>query len=195
MTGIKFLRSNDVPALCVKDIAAVKEKLSRPPLDLRTKVAFVPDYQTFEWHWSREEFVAPVLRKHIDIKPAAKGAITADGKRWMIWNRDFGKTATQLYIIRYVNLSRSLEETKEEKQIANLFLAAGREAHRWGLQKVIMWNPDEICIRAARRVAGSTVQVVDRESDSIASLMMHQPKQGSSPQDVEWIANEKFAWA
>jgi hypothetical protein len=192
-SGIKLLRSTDVPALCVKDITAVKEKLSRPPIDSKTKIAFVPNYQTLEWHWAREEFVAPVLRKHIDMKPELKGAITVDGKRWIIWNRDFGKIS-QLYIIRYVNLSRSLDETKEEEQLANLFLAAGLEARKWGLQKVTMWNPDEICIRAARRAAGSTVKVVDRENDSIASLMMHPNKLGSGPDKVEWLANEKFGW-
>jgi hypothetical protein len=193
LAGVKLLRSTDVPALCVKDIAAVKEKLSRPSIDLKTKVAFIPNYQTLEWHWAREEFVAPVLRKHIDLKPEFKGAITADGKRWIIWNRDFGKIS-QLYIIRYVNLSRSLDEAKEEEQLAHLFLAAGLEARKWGLQKVTMWNPDEVCIRAARRAAGSTVEVIDRENDSVASLMMHHSKIGSDPEKVEWLANEKFGW-
>lgn len=193
-TGVKSLRSTDVPSLCVKDVAALTELLSRPHPSVDTRIAFVPDYQTMEWHWTREEFVAPMLRKHMDIKPEIKGAITADGKRWFLWNRDFGKGTSQLYILRYVNLSRSLSDVDEENHVARLFRAAGIEAQKWGLQKVIMWNPNEICVRAARRVAGPAARVVDRETDSICSAMMHSRQQGSGPEEVDWVANEKYAW-
>jgi len=194
IAGVKPLRSTDVPSLCVKDVAALTELLSRPHTSANTRIAFVPDYQTMEWHWTREEFVAPVLRKHMDIEPEIKGAIAADGKRWFLWNRDFGKKSSQLFIIRYVNLSRSLSDVEEENHVSKLFRAAGIEAHKWGLKKVTMWNPDEICIRAARRVAGPAARVVGRETDSICSVMMHPKQQGSGPEDVDWVANEKYAW-
>lgn len=194
VTGVKSLRSTDVPSLCVKDVAALTEALSRPNLSANTRIAFVPDYQTMEWHWTREEFVAPVLRKHMDIKPETKGAITVDSKRWFIWNRDFGKNSSQLFIIRYVNVSRSLNDLDEESHVARLFRAASIEARKCGLKKVTMWNPDDICIRAARRVAGPAVQVVDRATESICSVMMHSKHKGSGPEEVDWVANEKYAW-
>lgn len=159
-----------------------------------TRIAFIPDYRSMEWHWAREEFVAPVLRNHINDKPEIKGAITADGKRWMIWTRDFGKSS-QLTIIRLVNISRNLDETEHVEQLAALFRAAGQEAAKWDLQKVYMWNPDELTVRAARKAAGEAgVTVVDREADSIASLMMHHEKEGSGPEYVDWEVNEKYAW-
>lgn len=188
---IKYLTLPDIPRLCVKDVASLHRSLSELPSN-KTRIAFVPDYQTMEWHWAREEFVAPILRKHIGIKPEIKGAITVDGKCWLLWNRDFGKNASQLYIIRYVNLSKDEQDPVNENQITALFRAAGMEAHKWGLQKVTIWNPDETCVRAATRAAGSGVKFVERDTDSICSLMMHKTRSG--PDLVDWEANEKFAW-
>jgi len=188
-TGTKYLRSTDVPSLCLKDISALKDSLQRPCTNFKTRVAFLPDYQTMEWHWTREEFVGLVLRK---FKPEIKGVITADGKHWMLWTRDFGKTS-QLYIIRYVNLSYGQDEADDEKQISNMFKAASMEARKWGLRKVTLWNPDKVSVRAAQRAAGSTVKVIDRETDSICSLMMHHDL-GSGENEIDWEANEKFAW-
>ncbi|KAF8534583.1 hypothetical protein BDD12DRAFT_755913, partial [Trichophaea hybrida] len=187
--GTNYIRSADVASLCIRDISALKDSLSRPCDHFRTKVAFVPDYQTMEWHWTREEFVGLVLRK---FKPEIKGVITTDGKRWMIWCRDFGKTS-QLYIIRYVNLSSGQDDTEEEEQVSNLIRAAGLEARKWGLQKVTLWNPDGIVVKAARRAAGLFVRIIERETDSICSLMMHHDL-GSGVDEIDWEANEKFAW-
>ncbi|KAI5804991.1 hypothetical protein EDC01DRAFT_641664 [Geopyxis carbonaria] len=190
VADIRYLRASDVPTLCVKDTLALEDELAGPAPHTKTRIAFHPDYQTMEWHWTREEFVGPILKKGCK-KPTIKGAISSDGKRWIIWNRDFGRKKSQLYIIRLVNLSKN-GIANEEEEIAKLLRVAANEAKIWGLQKVTLWNPDEITVKAARRVAGKKAQVVDRETDSIPSLMMHD--QGSEEEEVEWVSNEKYGW-
>ena len=135
-----------------------------------------------------------MLRPHITTGIEIKGAMSLDRKRWVIWNRDFGSSSSQLFIVRYVNLSHGENETEEEMQVASLLRAAGLEAKKWGLKKVTMWNPDEITVRAARRVVDSEAKIIDRETDSICSLMMHPEGAGSGPEEVEWLINEKYAW-
>jgi len=190
ISGVKLLTASDVPNLCTKDIAAIRASLEKP--HLKPRIAFVPDYQTFEWHWAREEFVSRHLRKNLGIKPEIKGAMTADGKRWVLWTRTFGKQSSELNILRLVNLSDGTDQALEEENIAKLLTAAAREAAKWELQMVYMWNPDEISVRAGRRVAGDQVKLEDREEESISSLMMHEHSSG--PADVDWEANEKFGW-
>lgn len=201
VAGVKSLGAADVPSLCTEDIMVLKNSLVRPRPDLKPHVAFVPDYQTMEWHWAREEFMAPMLRRQLaaaGVKPDAKGAMTPDGKRWVIWNRDLSHRS-QLFIIRAVNLSCSSDEDAEVAHLAQLLLAACAEAAAWGLAKVVLWNPDDLWLRAARRAAppppAAAIRLVDRDTDSICSLMMHGPlAAGSSPDHVDWLANEKFAW-
>ncbi|CCX29754.1 hypothetical protein FPQ18DRAFT_308091 [Pyronema domesticum] len=227
MTGITPLVRASIPALCAQDIALVKSHLLTPPSHKKSRIAFIPDYNTMDWHWTREEFIAPVLRAHMNEAPEIKGAITKDGKRWVLWNRDFATKSSQLYIIRYVDLSKQPRESREssalsqsprsslssgsessnsdnsdseseqedqeeQEQLSALLTAAAMEAKKWGLAKVTMWNPDKACVKAAQKAFGNEVKMVDREMDSIASVMMH--KEGSDEESIEWVANEKYAW-
>lgn len=123
--------------------------------------------------------------------PKVKGSITADGKRWIMWSRDFSLKDPKLYVLRVVDLGS--EEGRAEDMDAMLRAAVG-EAQRWGLKKVCMWNPQSWVVESAKRVVGAEVQVEDREMESIASLMMYGEKVGSGIGDVEWVVNEKFAW-
>ena len=78
---VKLLHATDAPALCIRDLAAIREYMSRPSPERKTKIALLPDYKTYEWHWAREEFLAPIQRPKINIKPEVKGAMSTDGKR------------------------------------------------------------------------------------------------------------------
>lgn len=122
-------------------------------------------------------------------KPELKGAITADGKRWIVWNRDFMGEEPTLFILRVASLSSDKDAEESAREFAKLFCAALSEAKKWGLNKIVLWNPEEAAIRGARLVAGEKVNFIERDSESIPSLMMH--KGDSSAQDVEWVGNEK----
>lgn len=187
--GVDPLYHSDIPALCALDIAAIKVHLST--CSLKPRIAFLPDHDTLDWHHNREEFIAGCVRPTSGI-PKIKGSITRDGLRWIVWGRDFSEDDPKLYILRVVNLG--YDEGKEA-DIDEMLRAAVKEAAKWDLKKVCVWNPDQDVVESAKRVADGGVQVEDREMDSIASLMMYGgEKVGSGVGDVEWVVNEKFGW-
>lgn len=190
-SDIKLLHATEVAGLCARDIATLREDLASRA-STKTRIALQPDFKTHEWHWAREEFLAPILRPKISAKPLAKGAISSDGKRWVIWTRNFNKNNSQLSILRVVNISTSTDEENEQAEMAKLLKAAAREAYDWGLERVTIWNPDKLTVRAARTFAPDTAEFVERATSSICSVMMHD--QGSTTDEVEWVANEKFEW-
>ncbi|KAH0613331.1 uncharacterized protein H6S33_009711 [Morchella sextelata] len=176
----------DIAPLCALDTAALRTALStRHP---KTRIAFVPDHGTMDWHHNREEFIGACVRPDLGA-PAIKGCITASGTRWMVWGRDFSVAGPRLYVLRVVDFGP--EEGRREDLMA-LLSAAVEEAGRWGLGKVVVWNPAESVVGAAGAVVDGVVGV-ERESDSIASLMMY-GKGGSGEAEVEWVLNEKYAW-
>ena len=68
--------------------------------------------------------------------------------------------------------------------------AARKHASEWGCGTVQLWNPNDEVRRAAEASGG---KYVERESSSITSLNWF-GEQLDSPNDVEWVLNEKYAW-
>lgn len=191
-SDIKLLHAADTAALCAADVATLREEMAIPSPTRRTKIALQPDYKTHEWHWAREDFLAPILRPKITQKPVIKGAMSIDGKRWVLWTRTFNKNKPQLSILRIVNHSTSTDEENEAAEMAKLLRTAAEEAHIWKLDEVTIWNPTEATVRAVRHFAAESAKFVERDTSSICSVMMHD--QESSTEEVEWVANEKFEW-
>lgn len=82
-------------------------------------------------------------------------------------------------------------EENAEKLVSVLDVAR-EEAGKWRLDSVVVWNVSEVVKKLLAR-KGVQYTFEDRESDSIASLMWYGEGEGG-PQEVEWVANEKFAW-
>ena len=181
-----------------------------------TLVAFVPNLETLQWHHAREEFVAKELLGH---QPQVKGALVvfqddeaSTTKRvWCVWTRVFGSEGSDdiLYILRIVfpdtanaapsNGSRAINTVESESgsqilAVASALRAAQFEAAKWGMSVVRAWNPTPTVISAAT-VLDPTLQVVDRQEDSITSLRWHQAELGEADGNVEWLGNEKFGWS
>ena len=216
------LRSHDLHELCQIDERQLRKELVSDEADnQRIRVAQVPDVETMRWHHAREEFVADEM---LDRKPDIKGAIAVDstGRRaWCIWTRMWsgedaapGPTST-LYILRLVfEQSRNVKGTPEdspragqcETLAAALLLAARREAAFWQMDEVHIWNPSSVVQAAARRLArllpeslrGENAGIIHREDDSITCLNWdssgYPTLAGKTWSDVDWVANEKFAW-
>ena len=91
-----------------------------------------------------------------------------------------------------VNQSDSGDQETEVKELAKLFKTAAHVSQIWKLGTVTAWNPDELTIKAVKSFAGEDARFVERDETSIPSIMLH--GQGSSVDDVEWVANEKFEW-
>lgn len=156
-----------------------------------TRISFLPDWKTIEWHHTREEFIGPIARPHMKIKPEFKGAISPDGKRWMVWNRDYlGEPL--LYVLRIARLPLDPEEDLEKgiEDMADLLRAASAESEKWGLNRIIIWNPDMETLEAAARLEGVEFEYSNRDVSSIPCLKMHE----DLTDEVEWIGNEKYTW-
>ncbi|MCJ1282919.1 hypothetical protein MMC26_002245 [Xylographa opegraphella] len=191
-TTARALYAADLRALCEADERLLRRKMGRwgeggPD----TRVAFVPDVETVGWHHAREEFAAEEM---LGRRPEVKGAVveTAEGRVWAVWTRTFGASeeGNLLHVLRMV-VEGALEEKEEGtwsvEAAAEVLRAAQREAGRWAMKTVEVWNPEGVVVLAARSIVGE-VEVVDRDEESITSLMWY------GEGEVEWVGNEKYGW-
>ncbi|KAI8962319.1 hypothetical protein F5Y11DRAFT_195758 [Daldinia sp. FL1419] len=204
---------DNLAPLCQRDENLLKEKLLRIAHETRhTSVAFAPDHDTLRWHLYRDDFIASILFKTTSPQeptnpPFVKGALAGpDGRRvWAVWSRNYhggsGAPADHvdkntLYILRLViesEQSESENETPSEdiRQAFNAVIqAALREAKRWHLGKVDLWNPSPV---AKKLIDGSGLRHrwVERDADSIPSMMWYGDE---DVRNIEWVANEKYCW-
>ncbi|KAF2266789.1 hypothetical protein CC78DRAFT_559123 [Lojkania enalia] len=208
------LYESDLAELCKIDEALVRRSLASRPKGSNTAVALIPDVQTIRWFHAREEFVGQELHGRT---PEVKGAIIGSekGKRiWCYWTRMWYNSNAQeakgntLHILRLVveneeHSSWKGSETKpmngsskvhmHDAAIAALLLMAQREAEEWNLEEVEVWNPSSATVAAAQML-DSSASVVDRDSESICSLMWYPEHEGKVADSIDWIGNEKYGW-
>lgn len=162
-------------------------------------VAVVPNIENIRWHHAREEFVGTELHGK---KPEIKGAMvgTEKGKRvWCYWTRMwYNEDAAQakgntLHILRIVVEDEAVSGAELEAAIAALFLMGQQQAEEWKMDEVEAWNPSAATLAAAQRLDASA-KLVDRDSESIASLMWYPPHNGTVAETIDWTGNEKYGW-
>ncbi|KAI1310430.1 hypothetical protein F5Y03DRAFT_382680 [Xylaria venustula] len=141
-------------------------------------------------------------------------------RMWAIWTRNYGADAASnaakntLYILRLVidddssgndgtssSSSSSAAAAADPKALQLAFDAilhgALDAARAWNCGSVHLWNPTS-AVRDL--IAGSKVahKFVDRETDSIPSMMWYGPGENKNKNEnedaVEWVANEKYCW-
>ncbi|KAI1648707.1 uncharacterized protein F4817DRAFT_63806 [Daldinia loculata] len=209
---------DNLEPLCQRDEQLLKEKLLRTAQKTnRTSVAFAPDHDTLRWHLYRDDFIASILFKSTPSPPPpqetfTRGALAGpEGRRvWAVWSRNYyggsssgsGAPADNvdkntLYILRLVIEPESSEAENEEnpsEDIREAFTAvmqaALREASRWHLGKVDLWNPSPT-IRKLIDSGGLQHRWVERDEDSIPSMMWYGDE---DVRNIEWVANEKYCW-
>lgn len=131
--------------------------------------------------------------------PSVRGCLVGpEGRRvWAVWTRNYYSPKAEdarkntMYVLRFViedEANTGMEELVAAFQA--IMGMAQREAEEWRVGRVDMWNPGPLLTEVIKR-SGIECAWEDREVDSIASLMWY--GEGSA-QDVEWIANEKYAW-
>ncbi|KAJ5159744.1 uncharacterized protein N7482_006748 [Penicillium canariense] len=174
----------------LRDQMCVASKLSHV-----AKVAIVPDFDHFVWHWAREEFFAQELFSHRP-PPTIKGAGNDAARVYCTWNRNFGETPEDnvLYILRWVYDEPTSQEEEQTlvQAMAAILRRAQHEAKEWGLHTVEFWNPEPL-LQQAVKVLDPDAEVVHREKTSISSLRWTGDEHGLG-QDVEWLLNEKYTW-
>lgn len=185
---------HELAELCSLDEKLLKARLSRPdPANPKTRVALVPDLDAILWHLMREDY----MTTHIFGRtPTVRGGIFGDvGRRvWAVWTRGYYgglKRPDEGNTLHVLRLAFEDEEACDEayltEAVGALLALARHEAAEWKVNHVEMWNPSD---KVRRLVDGTGVphEFVDREKDSIASLMWY------GDGEVEWVANEKFGW-
>lgn len=187
------------------DEVLIRKCLETRPKDSKTVVALIPDVETVQWHHAREEFVAKEVHGKV---PKIKGAIVGDkvGKRiWCYWTRVWYNEdaliakGNTLHILRLVVEDDVLGSKNPEgnsdhaKAIAVLLAMARREAEKWKSEHVEIWSPSASALAGAR-ILDDSARVIDRDTESVASLLWYPEHEGLAADRIEWVSNEKYAW-
>lgn len=191
------LYADDLEELCRIDESLIRKNLESRSADSKTAVALIPDIETIRWHHAREDFVG----KEVHGKtPKIKGAIVGSepGKRvWCYWTRMFYNNdpkdakGNTLHILRLVVEDNYQDDVSTA--IAALLSMAQGEAQEWRTEEVEVWNPSSATVAAAQKLHPSA-KVIDRDTESIASLKWYAPHKGRVADSIDWIANEKYGW-
>lgn len=193
------LYAEDLEELCKTDEALMRKRLQSRPKGSKTAIALLPDIETIQWHHAREDFVGMELHGKT---PKVKGAMvgTEQGKRiWCYWTRMWYNAnpaetkGNTLYILRIVVEDGDSTEHSHDDAIAALMAMAQQEAEECKMERVEAWNPTPATLSAARKLEPG-VEVVDRDSESIASLQWYPQHEGRMADKIEWVGNDKYGW-
>jgi hypothetical protein len=200
------LYAENLEELCNIDTASIRRSLESRPKGSKIAVALLPDIETIQWHHAREDFVGIELHGKT---PKVRGAVvgTEKGKRvWCYWTRMWYNQnpaeakGNTLHILRLVIEDGSWNEPSSSSvnhshaaAIAALLAMAQREAETWKMEHVEMWAPSSTALAAAKKLDPSA-KVIDRDTESIASLQWFPEHEGSIADKIDWISNEKYGW-
>ncbi|KAF4810072.1 Lysine acetyltransferase [Colletotrichum siamense] len=173
------------------DEKLLRARLSKESKGSKTRVSLLPDIDAILWHLMREDF----MTKHIFGKtPTVRGAVVGErGERvWAVWTRGYygglkKPEGNTMHILRLVMENVNSSDAYVQEAIHELLTLARAEAAEWKSNNIELWNPDSR-VRGLIEKAGIPHEFVERETDSIASLMFY------GDGDVEWVLNEKFGW-
>ncbi|KAK7511499.1 uncharacterized protein IWZ02DRAFT_440349 [Phyllosticta citriasiana] len=201
LPALKELKAEDLAPLCAADESLLRKALAKGSAGGKTRVALVPNVETIRWHHAREQFVGTELYGKF---PSIKGGVVGDkeGQRiWCYWTRMWSNPnkgdskGNTLHILRVV-VEPDAVPGSVVPAIAALLARAQREAAEWHMEQVDYWNPSPEVVAAAQ-LLDPKAEVVDRDSESIASLRWFgEPPSddGSIVHSIEWVANEKYGW-
>ncbi|KAI4958246.1 hypothetical protein J4E86_003844 [Alternaria arbusti] len=204
---------DELGALCKRDEELVRSRMSIPTEEAKTRFTIIPDVDHMLWHISKEEFAAKQL---FDRIPNSKGARAGPpgSQVWALWTHryyshpDASTSRNVLYILRLVmevdetatrlssEATKRPEPTVYERQIVCLraiLQAAQTEANEWDLDVVKIWDPTPLVLDLLTQ-SGLEYEVIERENDSIASLLWYDADGGVSDGRPLWLNNEHYAW-
>lgn len=186
----KFVTKEEIRPLCDRDVADLTARFRGMADNARMHVAFVPDYAQIAWQLAREEFMARAMYKK-DVQN--RGAITDDACSWVYWDHDWhGK---KLKVQRIITPESASAEQRAADMTA-LLEAALAEAKAWGLQKVLVWNPDETMTRGIKEVGNiheTDVPIIfDERSDG--SIPSFRWVGGKDVSNTVWEENFYYCW-
>jgi GNAT superfamily N-acetyltransferase len=177
--------------VCPEAIASLEAKIrlqseQRPGVP---QIAIRPNYEHMQWHHAREEFQARAL---FDKEPYIKGVEDTATGCALIWSRTWGESSQKNKIHVLHTMVPLGADGDVVGSIAALLLRAQLEAKTWDMGGgVEIWSPEPTVIEAAQSLAGKeNVQIKIRDKESVCSLRYI----ASQDEEVDWVANERYAW-
>ncbi|KAL2176891.1 uncharacterized protein P884DRAFT_278130 [Thermothelomyces heterothallicus CBS 202.75] len=185
---------HELAELCAADEKLLRADLTRRCRDGKTHVAILPELDAMLWHLMREDFMTKSI---FGKTPTVRGAVTGKpGKRiWAVWMRGYygglkKKEGNVLHVLRVVVEDPDQPDEELVGGFRSIVQIAQHEAAEWETQDVQIWNPTPK-LKGLVEKCGIESEFVVREKDSIASLRWY----GDEPvSEVDWVANEKYAW-
>ncbi|KAJ4225576.1 hypothetical protein NW759_005269 [Fusarium solani] len=195
-SALKLITIDDLPALAARDDKLIRNKIASSSSQIRAAV--LPDLTTLRWHLHRENFMC----KHIFSRiPSTHGAIytppdAPNSRIWAIWTRSFyggleKPEKNTIHVIRLVIEDESISDEALATGLRAIGNAAQKEAAEWLCSKVEIWNPEGRIRRVTEGIQELGAKFIVRESENLASMHWFGE---NSIEEVEWVANEKFAW-
>ncbi|KAM7183384.1 hypothetical protein V8F33_013622 [Rhypophila sp. PSN 637] len=223
--AVHLISETEMPPLCERDCQHLSSKLEilakaqnpHEPSHTGRYVSLLPTYDQIAFHMLRDTYMAEVLYTCRGLpKPEMyHGAITCDEKSWLYWDHGLPSPAynVKLRILRVVT-DPGDEAGKMVRDVELLLKAAVGEAMRSGLEKVVVWEPDEVTVQAAMGVWDkekdtadgrgqgnlksilTNVVVEDRKDDdwSLPCLRWKGDDGGKQGRRTVWVDNEAFGW-
>ncbi|KAG1703824.1 hypothetical protein DVH05_006832 [Phytophthora capsici] len=165
------------------DNARLVEELKSDKFEGHEAFAVLPNRDSIEWQFCVGAYYAQ-LRQYEEF-PSRCGVIV-NKDAFLIWCHSL--KASTLYILR-ARLPTVGENAVEATRL--LLGEALKEAHKFKLKKVAIWNPPSALADQAVR-DHLEIAFVDRK-DSLSSAMVFRSDPASSILP-HWAANEKYAW-
>ena len=139
--------------------------------------------------------------KHIFSRtPTVHGALytppdAPSSRIWALWTCSFYGMLDQpeknvVRVLRLVIEDESISDETLAKGIQAIASFVQKEAKEWKCSKVEVWNPEDRVRRVTEGIQSLGAKFIVRENSNIASLNWF----NGSDQEVDWIANERFAW-
>ncbi|KAF9937674.1 hypothetical protein BGZ75_002055 [Mortierella antarctica] len=142
-------------------------------------VVVTPEPNCFQWMHARSRFAAQHMLKLDQHEITTLGAKDPCSDSFVLWMHHL--LENKLYILRW-----RLDEKAGDATARALIGAAQREAQKWSLPTVVLWNPEQ----SLADLLGLDVKTRDKKS--IPSLGLTSP--AFKADNIEWILSEKYAW-
>ena len=188
------LKTKDIAQVCATACSQVEDELiTKSKASSSPHVAIKPDHAHMSWNLAREELQCHYLGNPY---PAIKGAMDPVTGCALIWCRVYASEPAEAALNILKTIGPTVPSVRPEqirKSQAALLLMAQLEAKAWDMQMgVEVWSPEQSTLEAAELLLENErkVDVVVRDKEHICSLRW----EGGDQDEIEWIANERYAW-
>lgn len=162
-----------IHTICLPDLELLlKNDVKRLIDDLKDgSFLLEPTVQAISWLHARSVFIGERMNK-----PATTSVGVGCDGAFLLWFISFKENV--MYVLRL--------HAPNHTNIPNLIEAAVAQARYYGLEKIVIWNPD-----ADYWSKIDSVTMIQRE-DSLSSMALHY--KGSRLEGYYWVLNEKYSW-